>query len=101
MHMLLTARSLLGGAVALGVVAIAWAALVSAAAVVEVSSGGRLALTSRLGCPAVVRRRLLAGIGIVLAGGGAAVAGSAVAVPPPTDPPVARLTGTGSTTLPI
>jgi nucleoid-associated protein YgaU len=60
-----------------------WAALIVAAAVVEVVSSGGLALTSRLGCPAPARRALLAGLGVVLASGGAVVAGPVSAAPAP------------------
>ena len=62
-----------------------WAALICAAAVVEVLSDGRLALTSRLGCPASARRALLAGLGVVLASGGAVAAGPVSAAPAPWD----------------
>lgn len=63
----------------------AWAVLICAAAVAEVLSDGRLALTSRLGCPASARRALLAGLGVVLASGGAVVAGPVSAAPAPSD----------------
>jgi nucleoid-associated protein YgaU len=60
-----------------------WAALIVAAAVVEVASSGRLALMARLGCPAPARRALLAGLGVVLATGGAVVTGPVSAAPAP------------------
>ena len=63
----------------------AWAVLICAAAVAEVLSDGRLALTSRLGCPASARRALLAGLGVVLASGGAVAAGPVSAAPAPFD----------------
>lgn len=61
----------------------AWAALIVAAAVIEVASSGRLALTARTGCPAPARRALLAGLGIVLASGGAVVTSPVSAAPAP------------------
>jgi nucleoid-associated protein YgaU len=69
------------GALALGA---AWAALIGAAAVLEVVSSGRFALTARLGCPTPVRRALLAGLGVVLASGGAVVMSPVAASPAPT-----------------
>ena len=48
-------------------IGIGWAALLCSAAVLEVVSSGRLAFTAGLGCPAPVRRALLAGLGVVLA----------------------------------
>ncbi len=62
-----------------------WAALVCAAAVLEVTSAGRVVLTARLGCPAPARRLVLATIGVVLAGGGALVTSPVVAAPVPLD----------------
>ena len=47
----------------------AWAALLLAAAVVEVATSGRLRATTWVGCPVALRRVLLAGLGAVLAGG--------------------------------
>ncbi len=64
----------------------AWALLVLAAAVVEVVSDGRLALTTRLGCPARLRRVLLAGLGVVLASGGAVAVVPVAAAPAPFSP---------------
>ena len=64
----------------------AWALLVLAAAVVEVVSDGRLALTTRLGCPATLRRVLLAGLGVVLASGGAVAVVPVAAAPAPFSP---------------
>jgi hypothetical protein len=60
----------------------AWALLIGVAATLEVLSSGRLALTSRTGCPAPVRRVLLAGLGVLLAGAGA-VASPVSAAPTP------------------
>ena len=68
------------GALALGA---AWAALIGAAAVLEVVSSGRFALTARLGCPAPARRALLAGLGVVLASGGAVLMSPVSAAPAP------------------
>jgi nucleoid-associated protein YgaU len=67
-------------ALALGVV---WAVLVCGAAVLEVVSSGRFALTARVGCPAPARRALVAGLGVVLASGGAVGAGPVSATPAP------------------
>ena len=59
-HLLLALASwvLLGCAV--------WAVLICVAAVLEVASRGRLAATTWMGCPAGVRRVLLAGLGVAL-----------------------------------
>src|SRR5689334_7356433 len=73
-----------------------WAALVGAAAVLEVVSSGRLAFTARVGCPAPVRRALLAGLGVVLASGGAVVDGPVSADPGPWGQP-----GRGQLGLPV
>jgi nucleoid-associated protein YgaU len=73
-----------------------WAAVIVAAAAVEVVTSGRWALTTRLGCPAPVRRALLGGLGIVLAGGGAVVAGPVSATPGPLGQP-----GRGQLGLPV
>jgi hypothetical protein len=72
----------------------AWAVVLVSAAAVEVLSSGRLALTAHLGCPAPVRRALLAGLGIVLASGGAVAAGPVSAAPAP----LGTGTGTGTRT---
>lgn len=45
----------------------AWGALLCAAALVEVATSGRLRATSWVGCPPVLRRVLLAGLGAMLA----------------------------------
>jgi hypothetical protein len=58
-----------------------WTAVIVAAALLEVASSGHLALTAHTGCPAPVRRALLAGLGIVLASAGAVVAGPSSAAP--------------------
>ncbi len=87
-----------GASWALGLGAL-WAGLVAiAAAVVEVVSEGRVALTARLGCPASARRALLAGFSVVLAGGGALAAGPVAATPAPFG--ARRRTGQGLT-LPV
>jgi nucleoid-associated protein YgaU len=79
----------------------AWAALILAAAVIEVGSSGRLALTGRLGCPAPARRALLAGLGVALASGGAVVAGPVSAAPAPLGQEAARLAARGQFGLPV
>src|SRR5689334_12364718 len=63
-----------------------WSVLVLSAAVVEVVSDGRLALTRRLGCPTPLRRILLTGVGVVLAGSGAVVTVPVAAAPGPLSP---------------
>jgi hypothetical protein len=60
-----------------------WAAAICVAAVLEVISSGRLAWTARTGCPAPVRRALLAVLGVVLAGGGALSTSPVSAAPAP------------------
>lgn len=76
-----------GAAWALGLGAV-WALLICAAAILEVTSSGRLAFTGRLGCPAPARRALLAGLGVALASGGGVVAGPVAARSGPPDLPV-------------
>ena len=64
----------------------AWTVLVVAAAAVEVVTDGRLALTTRLGCPAPLRRVLLTGLGVMLASGGAVAVVPVSAAPAPFSP---------------
>jgi hypothetical protein len=78
-----------------------WAVVVCAAAVLEVATSGRLALTSRVGCPASARRALLAGLGVVLASGGAVVAGPVSAAPTPFDRAVPGQGSGRGFTLPV
>ncbi len=77
---------LVAGAAWAMVLAAGWAAVVLAAAVIEVASSGRVALTSRLGCPGVARRALLSALGVVLAGGAALAAAPVSATPTPSSP---------------
>jgi hypothetical protein len=74
---------LVAGAAWALVIGTAWAVAVCAAAVLEVTSTGRWALTGRLGCPTSARRTLLAGLGVLLAGGGALAAAPVSAAPAP------------------
>src|SRR4051794_10515500 len=74
---------LVNGAAAALALGTGWAVLIAAAAVLEVISEGRFALTARLGCPAPARRALLAGLGVVLASGGAVVTCPVSAAPAP------------------
>ena len=46
-----------------------WAALISAAALVETTTAGRVRATAWVGCPSSMRRVLLAGIGVALVSG--------------------------------
>ncbi len=45
-----------------------WAVVIGAAAVVEATTGGRVRATAWVGCPPLLRRTLLAGLGVALAG---------------------------------
>jgi LysM domain len=78
----------------------AWTLLVLAAATVEVVTDGRLALTTRLGCPAPLRRVLLTGLGVVLASGGAVAVVPVSAAPAPF-PPGAGGRAHGASGLPV
>ena len=52
-------------------VAVAWAVLIAAALVVEACSRGRVALSLRVGCPAGLRRMVLAACGVAVVAGAA------------------------------
>ena len=68
----------------------AWAVLIGIAAVVETTSAGRLRATTWVGCPASLRRVLLAGLGVALVGAGplqpSATASSEAPLPVPARP---------------
>lgn len=77
-----------------------WAALIVAAAVIEGLTAGRLRATTWVGCPASLRRVLLAGLGVALASGpGSSYAAPALAVPSERSLPVpARTSGASAPT---
>lgn len=87
------AELLLTGAGWLLGLGVAWAILVASAALLEVATDGRVAMTVRLGCRGRLRRLLLVGAGTVLALGGPAAGteaapgrGDAPALAPPARP---------------
>ena len=58
-----------------------WAVLITLAALVEAASDGRVRATSWVATPPAVRRALLAGLGILLAGAAPGPVSAAIAVP--------------------
>lgn len=76
----------------------AWSVLICAAAVLEAMSRGRLRATTWVGCPPMLRRLLLAGLGVALA----SVPGQAAAVSAQRGPGVADPYGAAAQqTLPV